>query len=89
MDKLKGFVYSKHFAVGTRSEKELFVLQTKKKGEIIIEYATQTIANYIRKMVEIEGTLKPSGISEPSFLNSSFAIIVSNINFIDDGLIPD
>jgi len=36
MDILKGFVYSKHFAVGSRSEKEMFLLQTKKKGDFII-----------------------------------------------------
>jgi|GEM_PF-5167316 hypothetical protein len=89
MDILKGFVYSKHFAVGSRSEKEMFLLQTKKKGDFIIEYSPTDIIKFIRKIVEIEGTLKPSNILDHGAVTSSFVIVASKIKILDDGLIPD
>lgn len=89
MDKLKGFIYSKHFAVGTKSEKEIFLLQTKKRGDFIIEYPLDKISNYIRKIVEIEGKIQQVNLNDHGAVSPVFSISVSNIYILDNGIIPD
>jgi hypothetical protein len=89
MDLLKGFVYSKHFAVDSKSEKEIFLLQTKKRGDIIIDFPLNKITKCIRNIVEIWGKIKQNNIVDHGGVTPAFTIVVSKISILSEGLIPD
>lgn len=94
METFKGFVYSKHILVDTKSEGEAYFLQTFKRDYHIISshnapfIPDEKLAAFIRKIVEIEGDLivKEAKHNEP--FPSLEVIYVHKIKGINTGIIP-
>jgi|WetSurMetagenome_2_1015567.scaffolds.fasta_scaffold42568_4 hypothetical protein len=91
----RGFVFSKHILVGTRSEGEAFYLQTYKKDYHIISsdkppfIHDKLLSQYIGKIVEIEGELVVKNNNELKDAFPSLEVIyVHKIKDINGGVIP-
>jgi len=91
----KGFVYSKHRLVGTKSEGEVYILQTY-NGEYIITsdidllpfQKDKLLTNYVRKMVEIDCEDSIPDYDEKQTFSEYRILLVKSIKEINDGCIP-
>jgi hypothetical protein len=93
METLKGFLYSKHVAIGTHSEGTMYFLQTHNaefritSDENLHPFQEDKILKpHVGQIIEVTGEVKP-GITIPEYSDIKL-IIVKTIKDLGNGVIP-
>jgi membrane-anchored protein YejM (alkaline phosphatase superfamily) len=95
MKTLKGFLYTKHRLIGSKSEGEGYFLQTYNKEYIVssdvtlLPYKTdKVLTEYTRKMVQIEYEDTNQNSKEEETVPALKVLLVKSVKEIENGSIP-